>query len=74
MKKKKIRNQLLRKQVIGDDSIYRILCVNHKTLDIWVADEFSKLDIAKDKIDNYTQDNVRLYIQNKYSNRIVYIR
>tara|TARA_R100001082_G_scaffold30922_1_gene15569 strand:- start:11859 stop:12083 length:225 start_codon:yes stop_codon:yes gene_type:complete len=74
MKKKKIRNQLLRKQVIDDDPIYRILCVNHKTLDIWVADEFTELDLAKQEIDKYTQDNVRLYIQNKNSNRIVYTR
>tara|TARA_R110000824_G_scaffold236442_2_gene425115 strand:- start:41 stop:265 length:225 start_codon:yes stop_codon:yes gene_type:complete len=74
MKKKKIRNQMIRNYNTIAENIYRIICINNKTSEIWIADEFSKLEIAKEKIDKYRQDGVSLYIQNKNSNRIVYTR
>ncbi len=74
MKKKKIRNQLLRAISKTENNIYRIICVNEETQAVWIAEEFSNLDSAKKKIDMYIQDNVKLFIQNKNSNRVVYTR
>ena len=74
MKKKKIRNQLIRAIAKTENNIYRIICVNEETQAIWIAEEFVNLESAKNKIDIYTQDNVKLFIQNKNSNRIVYTR
>ena len=74
MKKKKIRNQLLRATPKIENAIYVILCINEVTKDIWIAEEFSNIESAENKIDMYIQDNVKLFILNKNSNRIVYTR
>ena len=74
MRRKSIRNKLLKVSNNVTDDYYIIISVNKKNSEIQIVGEGLSLDTARKKVDNYIIDDVKLYIQDKNSNRIVYTR
>ena len=74
MGRKRIRNKLLKVSNNVTDDYYIIISVNKKNSEIQIVGEGLSLDTARKKVDNYIIDDVKLYIQDKNSNRIVYTR
>tara|TARA_R110000824_G_scaffold236442_3_gene425117 strand:- start:38 stop:262 length:225 start_codon:yes stop_codon:yes gene_type:complete len=74
LRRKSIRNKLLKVSNNVTDDYYIIISVNKKNSEIQIVGEGLSLDTARKKVDNYISDNVKLYIQDKNSNRIVYTR
>jgi len=72
--RKRIRNKLLKVSNNVTDDYYIIISVNKKNSEIQIVGEGLSLDTARKKVDNYIIDDVKLYIQDKNSNRIVYTR